>query len=168
MPTNGNMKPGSVCYRPRVAQSSSASILDQVRRHSVALISLAVALAGLGYNTWRNEQTEENRNVRHAGFEVLLKLGELQRLVFDLRYDRKRTAGTPRVGWSYVLEIRDLCGVLPEPMPAVADRLHSAWAAHWNDLESDDPTIARSAERPISRAIDEARARIVEVLNSLD
>jgi hypothetical protein len=37
----------------------------------VALLSLAIALASLGYNTWRNETTESHRNARQAGFVVL-------------------------------------------------------------------------------------------------
>jgi hypothetical protein len=40
------------------------TIKSQIGRHSVALISLLVALSSLAYNTWRNEQTEENRNIR--------------------------------------------------------------------------------------------------------
>ncbi|MCG8509145.1 MAG: aldehyde ferredoxin oxidoreductase C-terminal domain-containing protein, partial [Rhodospirillales bacterium] len=34
----------------------------------LAVISLVVALTALGTNTWRNELTEYNRNIRHAGF----------------------------------------------------------------------------------------------------
>jgi hypothetical protein len=49
----------------------------QLRRHSVALVSLFVAFSSLAYNTWRNEKTEMNRNVRTAGVEMLLQLGEL-------------------------------------------------------------------------------------------
>ena len=52
------------------------SILEQLRRNTVALISLVVAISSLSYNTWRNEATEENRNLRVAAFEILLKLGE--------------------------------------------------------------------------------------------
>tara|TARA_R110000782_G_scaffold9026_8_gene29205 strand:- start:160 stop:393 length:234 start_codon:yes stop_codon:yes gene_type:complete len=34
--------------------SKSASVREQLRRNTVALISLAVAITSLGYNTWRN------------------------------------------------------------------------------------------------------------------
>ena len=54
---------------------------QQLRSNAVALISLAVALTALGYNTWRNERTEHNRNIRVAAFEVLTQLGELQVVV---------------------------------------------------------------------------------------
>jgi hypothetical protein len=35
------------------------SVLEQIQRNSVALISLFIAIPGLAYNTWRNELTEE-------------------------------------------------------------------------------------------------------------
>ena len=62
------------------------TIKSQIARHSVALISLLVALSSLAYNTWRNEQTEDNRNIRTAGIDLLLKLGELDRVVFYSHY----------------------------------------------------------------------------------
>ena len=60
---------------------SSRSITEQIRRNAVALISLVVAVTSLGYNTWRNEASEGNRNQRWASFEVLLELGELRQLM---------------------------------------------------------------------------------------
>lgn len=56
----------------------NANLLNQFQRNAVAIISLVVALTGLGYNTWCNEQTESNRNQRFASFMVLSKLNELQ------------------------------------------------------------------------------------------
>ncbi|MGH8497015.1 MAG: hypothetical protein ACREVN_12865 [Gammaproteobacteria bacterium] len=155
---------------PRMPKSSSkrpSDFVEQVRRNSVALISLAVALTGLGYNTWRNEQTEENRNVRYAAFEVLLKLGELERVTFELRYDRERMLGTPRLGWSYVLEIRDLCMLLPEPLPASGMRLHQTWESHSTGLEGADAQTVAVSYQPISDAITELREEIVAVLTAL-
>ena len=61
------------------------SIRKQIHNNAVALISLFIALSSLAYNTWRNETTEEQRNVRHASFRVLESLGELQQVV-DFRY----------------------------------------------------------------------------------
>lgn len=58
------------------------SLKDQLRNNLVAIISLAVALTALGYSTWRNERTEQNRNVRAAGFELLSEIGALQQVVF--------------------------------------------------------------------------------------
>ncbi len=75
-----------------------------------------IALTGLAYNTWRNEQTEANRNVRTAGVEVLLKLGELDRVVFFSHYDHDQIGGNPRLGWAYVLTIRDLGSLTGPPV----------------------------------------------------
>ena len=58
------------------------SVFEQLRRNAVALISLVVALSSLGYNTWRNEQTEANRNERQAAFEVLLSWESCSRSSF--------------------------------------------------------------------------------------
>jgi hypothetical protein len=80
---------------------------QQLRSNVVALISLAVALSSLGYNTWRNERTEHNRNIRTATFEILTKLAELERVVFLAQYDHDASSGNPRTGWTYVLVIRD-------------------------------------------------------------
>ena len=56
-------------------------VFDQLRRNSVALISLAVALLALGYNTWRNETTERQRNIRHVAFLLIEHSGNLQSLI---------------------------------------------------------------------------------------
>lgn len=37
-----------------------ANIKEQLRRNTVAPISLVVAVTSLGYNTWRNEHSEFN------------------------------------------------------------------------------------------------------------
>jgi hypothetical protein len=62
--------------------NANLDFFDQIRRNAVALISLIIAVSSLSYNTWRNEKTEDNRNQRHAAFEVLLKLNELQQVIF--------------------------------------------------------------------------------------
>jgi hypothetical protein len=99
------------------------SLRQQLRDNAVALISLVVALGSLAYNTWRNERTEHNRNVRTAAFELLTKLAELERVVFLAQYDRDVAGGNPRTGWTYVLVIGDLSAVVPAPVPAHAAEL---------------------------------------------
>ncbi len=138
--------------------------LDQLKSNAVALISLVVAVSSLGYNTWRNEQTEHNRNVRAAGFEVLLGLGDLQRIVFVNFYDDDAITGNPRLGWAYVLDIRDLAMLMPSPMPESADQLFATWETHWRGLDSK----AADSEAAISAAIDRTRSDVVAVLTALD
>lgn len=139
------------------------SVLDQIRRHSVAMISLAVALSSLAYNTWRNEATEANRNVRTAGIEHLLILGELDQVVFFSHYDQDAQRGSPRAGWALVLTARDLASLALEPAITSTDTLHETWEANWQGLGSDDAAAQR-----ISDAIDQARTDMLAVLAALD
>ncbi|MDH4049424.1 MAG: hypothetical protein OEW68_11520 [Gammaproteobacteria bacterium] len=136
---------------------------EQLRRHSVALISLAVAVSSLSYNTWRNEQTEANRNIRAAGFELLIKLGELERVRFFSHYDRDPAMGNPRTGWAYVLTIRDLGKLLPEPARSSTGELVAIWNDNWSGLGASDD----SAEK-VSAAIDSCRDDVLMALAALD
>jgi hypothetical protein len=135
----------------------------QLRNNAVALISLAVALSGLGYNTWRNERTEHNRNIRTAAFELLSRLADLQRVVYLAQYDRDARGGNPRVGWTYVLVIRDLSSVVPAPVPARAMELQKAWGDDWEGLGRDD----EKSVNHIDEAIGGLRTAILGVLGSL-
>ncbi len=134
-----------------------------MRQHSVALISLAIALSSLAYNTWRNEQTEANRNVRTAGIELLLKLGELDRVVFFSHYDKDEIRGNPRSGWAYVLTIRDLVALTSEPAVSSSADLLRVWDENWSGLGKNDA----SADL-ISVGIDQLRSDVLRVLAALD
>ena len=136
---------------------------NQMRQHSVALISLAIALSSLAYNTWRNEQTEANRNVRTAGIELLLKLGELDRVVFFSHYDKDEVRGNPRSGWAYVLTITDLAALTSEPAVNSSADLLRVWRENWPGLGKNDA----SADL-ISAGIDQLRNDVLSVLAALD
>ena len=142
----------------------NSSFKEQVRRNSVALISLFVAVSGLSYNTWRNERSEYNRTQRVSSFEVLLKLGELQQLVFHNHYDRDSDdKGNPRTGWALVLTIQDLSTVLESPVPDSSRELVAVWGDHWSQLgDSQDSADA------ILSAIEIARADTLALLGGLD
>jgi len=140
------------------------SILDQLRRNAVALISLVIAVSSLSYNTWRNEKTEDNRNQRFAAFEILLKLGELQQVVFHHHYDKdKADKGNPRTGWSYVLTVRDLSRVLDPPLPDTADKLLTVWSENWEGLYKNITNVDS-----IMAGIDEMRGETLQLLDSLE
>ena len=139
-------------------------ISDQIRTNSLASISLFVAFSGLGYNTWRNEQTETNRNVREAGFEMLVHVGELQRVTYLAHYDRDPVAGNPRKGWVEVLVLRDLAMLMPESVRERSDALHNEWGESWSGLGSDDDLAVAA----IDNAINDLRKDIVVELELLD
>ena len=127
---------------------------EQLRDNAVALISLTVAVSSLAYNTWRNERTEHNRNIRAATFELLMKVSELQRVVFLAQYDRDLAGGSPRTGWTYVLAIRDLSTLAPAPLPAQAGELQKVWSASWEGLGKDDETAVNRIDDAIGRLRD--------------
>tara|TARA_R110000822_G_scaffold59736_29_gene149132 strand:+ start:8421 stop:8858 length:438 start_codon:yes stop_codon:yes gene_type:complete len=144
-------------------RSPDLSILEQFRRNFVALVSLVIAVTSLSYTSWRNEQTEENRNYRVAAFETLLKLGELQQLVFHRHYDQELDKGNPRAGWAYVLTIRDLSMLLPTPVPESTKELTDTWGYHWQGLGSN-----QDSADAITQAIDNSRNNTLALLQSLN
>lgn len=139
------------------------SIVEQLRRNTVALISLVVAVGSLSYNTWRNEKTEDNRNQRFAAFEILLKLEELQAVVFYSHYDKDRLEkGNPRTGWAYVLTVRDLSRVLRPPVPEAADKLLAVWGENWEKLGNE-----QAGADAITAGIDGTRDATLQLIHSL-
>jgi thymidylate synthase len=148
-----------------IARRSSLmpNLREQLRNNAVALVSLVVALGSLAYNTWRNERTEHNRNIRTAGFELLTKLAELERVVFLAQYDRDTQGGNPRTGWTYVLVIRDLSELVPEDVPGQAANLRKVWAENWEGLGRDD----EAAVDRIDNAITKLRETTLRMLRSL-
>ncbi len=141
------------------------SIKEQFRRNTVALISLAVAITSLGYNTWRNEHSEFNRNQRQASFEILLKLGELQELVFHSIYDPDFiNAGNARTGWALVLTIRDLTQVIEGDVVQRGSDLHTTWGDHWQGIDTQN----RDSEKAVNDAISALRNSTLEKLAELD
>lgn len=142
---------------------SDMSFFKQVQRNSVALISLAIALSSLTYTAWRYEKTEDNQNQRFAAFEILLKLGELQQLVFHNHYDMDTTdRGNPRTGWAYVLTIRDLSRILPTKYHDDADQLLATWDDNWEGLGA-----SQSSVNAILDEIERTRETMLELLRSL-
>jgi hypothetical protein len=137
-----------------------STLRQQLRNNAVALISLTVALGSLGYNTWRNERTEYNRNIRTATFELLGKLSELERVVYLAQYDRDVRGGNPRSGWTYVLVIHDLSSVVPPPVPANAAQLQQVWGENWEGLGRDDETSVNRIDDAIGALRESALATL--------
>jgi hypothetical protein len=145
-------------------KDKNLSIWRQVRRNAVALISLVIALSTLSYSTWRNETSEENRNHRMAAFEILLKLNEFQQVVFHHRYDQDLTEkGNPRLGWTYVLTIRDLSQVLNAPLPEEASKLVQVWNDNWAELSEEQENVDR-----VLASVDVMREKTLQLLRSLE
>lgn len=154
------------------------SLGEQFSRHSVALVSLLVALIALGYNTWRNETTEAQRNTRHAAFRVLEALGEVQEVV-DYRHYYLPWAEGPGVeaesrlrGYGNVAMVRDLTSLMPAPAPGAGERLFDTWQQAANRLDDIDidgrhTAEATAAEQQLTATIRDVRAAVLEVLAGL-
>jgi hypothetical protein len=141
----------------------SSNLARQLRENAVALTSLLLVVIGLAYNTWRNEQTEFNDNIRAAGFEILVKLGELERVVFHNHYDMDEERGSPRAGWAFVLTIRDMGQLSLEGAKRESEKLVDVWQANWEGLGDDDAAV-----KAISDQVDALRAVVLEELAALD
>lgn len=134
-----------------------------VRRHAVALISLAVALFGTSYNTWRNQTTELHRNSRTAAFMVLDALGELQEIADRRFYGGDHSDANRIAGWGKVAVVRDMAPLISSETDMRAHRLFDAWQTNVDRIEKGD----EDAKRRISGAIVETRSRILEDLKNL-
>ena len=140
-----------------------------IRDNLVAITSLVVALSALGYNTWRNERTERNRNVRVAGIEMLKEIGSLQEIVSQVSAGDEAPAGDPRdprvqlrMGWVDVWTLNDLASVMPVAVAREARELEAAWGADVEEL----PTSEASSQR-INAAIEELRQATLASLRAL-
>jgi len=137
-------------------------IWRQVKINIVAIVSVLVALTGLGYNTWRNERTEHNRNTRIAAFETLKNLGEAQIIVEYAHFKKNRQLGDPVQGMGRAMYIRDLTRVLPAPAPDDGERLWAAWRDNADKIENDtDAMIAVTDE------IQRLRLDMLDILENL-
>lgn len=135
---------------------------SQFRANIVAITSVIVALTGMGYNTYRNEKTEINHNVRAAAFETLKNLGEAQIVVEYAHFRKDRLLGDPTQGWARLTYIRDLAQVLPPPGPAEADMLLAAWRDNVETLENNTEAMIK-----ITDEIQRLRLTSIEILNHL-
>lgn len=130
----------------------------------LALTSLAVALGGLAYNTWRNETTEAHRNVRHAAFVLLEQSAALQERA-DVRYYGGDRAEASRIAaWGKAGLIRDLGPLVSPRTGAEADRLFATWSSQSKALDARDA----KAEAAISAAIARVRRSALDDLRALD
>ena len=135
---------------------------SQIRANIVAITSVIVALTGMAYNTYRNEKTEINHNVRAAAFETLKNLGEAQIVVEYAHFRKDRLLGDPTQGWARLTYIRDLAQVLPSPGPAEADMLLAAWRDNVETLENNTEAMIK-----ITDEIQRLRLTSIEILNHL-
>jgi len=140
------------------------ALASGVRRHAVALISLAVALFGTSYNTWRNQTTEAHRNTRAAAFMVLDALGQLQEISDRRFYGGDRSDANRIGGWGKVSAVHDLAPLVSPAGKARADALFEAWKENIDKLDARD----EDAEKRITDSIATLRASVLADLQTLN
>lgn len=140
------------------------TILARMRSESLAVVGLVVALIALGYNTWRNELSEQNHTVRIAGIEMLLKVGELQSTVYLVAFEKNMDSGMQRQGEAFVSTLRDLSMFMPETVQARSSGLLQSWRANWDSLGNED----REAVALVDTAINDLRLQIIEEVRLLE
>lgn len=148
--------------------SKSATIKEQVRRNLVALISLAIAVTSLGYNTWRNEASEYNRNQRLIAIELLSLVGEMNQAILEAGYGPEVSAGIHRrKAWAMAATINDLAMVAEGDVPAAAQGLFETWKIEVTRLRTGEQATNEATEN-ITAALDRVRTTTHDVLRSLD
>ena len=135
----------------------------QLKANLVALISLATALTGLSYNSWRNQQNEINDNMRNAAFVVLSDLGELQTIVNYAHFEADNARGNPIDGWKHVIMIRDLSRLLKPEAKKAGETLYIHWQTNWQNIDQDKKT-----EALISNQITSTRKAVLSTIDSLE
>jgi len=139
------------------------NILNQIRVNMLSIISLIVALSALSYNTYRNELTEENRNIRNAGFELLMELNKLQLLVDYAHYANDNKTGSPIKGWSHVLYIDDMSHLISGDILAKSALLRKTWQNEWETIHSEE-----NSNKKITKSIKMLRSAVLKEIERLE
>ncbi len=147
---------------------SSQHWINHVKQQSLSIISLIVAITALSYNTWRNEATESNRNIRESGFELLKASAELQLLIDSSYYVNARrseveTQTLPIRGWTQVNFIVTLSQVMPSNVQRASLHLKSNWEKYWDKIH-----LEKVANESISASNKKLETEIVKVLFALN
>jgi len=129
----------------------------------IALVSLVVALSGLGYNTWRNETTKAHRNARQASFALLDQLGQLQQIVDNRYYAGERTEMTRIAAWSKAALIRDMGTLVSPATQERAQVAFDAWSSNADGIDAHDA----AAEKAVADSLRQLRGQVLADLQRL-
>lgn len=139
------------------------TLKQQFKNNLIAIISIIVAISSLAYNTWRNEATEYNRNVRTSSFEILMSLAQLQRLTDHAFYGDNPDKYDVIEGWSYVLYVQDLSITVSPKVKNQTDRLHKTWTVNWQQMKE-----SKQSNEAINASIEQTRRLVLAELQQLN
>jgi hypothetical protein len=154
----------SIPAPPKAPSPPSTMIVRDWNGRILAFVSIAVALIGLAYNTWRNESTEAQRNVRQACFIILEESAALQQLVQIRFYGADQSSSTWVAAWGKASLIRDLGMLAPSRTGQEAQTVFNAWSKHAKAIDQRNPL----AEDEVSDAIERLRRQTLQDLRELD
>ncbi|MCF6192934.1 MAG: hypothetical protein L3J46_01200 [Kangiellaceae bacterium] len=134
----------------------------QLKRNALALISLSIAISALAYNSWRNELSEQNRNVRAAGFEIIKETAKLQSFLDHSTYGNSidEQKKTPIEGWVRINLIRSLSIFMNERVKGRAAELLESWQKNWRSIRRDSSANQKITETINALAV-EVNAELV-------
>lgn len=138
------------------------TLKQQFHDNFIAIVSLLVAIFALYHTSKLYEKAEINRNIRTAGFEVLMHLGELQQIVNTVHYDKQASQNTILTAWGHIALIGDLSRLMPQPVPSTADKLINAWKENYDKIKDSE-----ESSDAVSNAIDATRQAVVDVISHL-
>ncbi len=140
-----------------------SAFIEQLKQNLLAIISLIIAISALSYTSWRNEQSEYNRNQRTAGFEILRESSHLQLLVDRATYDTSSEKADPIQGWVRVNLILSLAKLTVPSITQTAEQLKQTWQNNWELVYTSE-----EANRKVSDAIESLNQSVREHLKSLN
>jgi len=110
----------------------------QFQQNILAILSVMIAISALGYNSWRNEKSEGNRNFRAAGFEIMREAAHLQYIVDSSTYAEGENSSDTINGWVKVNLILTLSELMTDDVKEKAKLLKQVWSDNSHNLDSDD------------------------------
>jgi len=141
----------------------SVSFKKQLKQNLLAIISLTVAITALGYNSWRNEHSEENRNYRAAGFEIMREAAHLQYVIDTATYASDKQKTIPIDGWVSVNLMVSLSELMMPEIQQRASHLKNVWSEDFSSLTENE-----SANERISEANKQLLVEVKKHLLALD
>jgi len=112
------------------------NIKKQLKDNLLAILSVLIAISALAYNSWRNEASEENRNYRSAGFEIMREAAHLQYLVDTATYSESSQKYDVINGWVKVNLILSLSELMMPDVKVQATNLKQVWDENGESLNT--------------------------------
>ncbi|TQV85798.1 hypothetical protein [Aliikangiella coralliicola] len=138
-----------------------STIGKQIQQNLLALISLIVAISALSYTSWRNEISEDNRNHRAAGFEIMREAAHFQLLVDQATFSDSAQFD-PIQGWVRVNLILSLSRLMSEEIQNRAANLKLVWSENWSSIMED-----KNSNRMVSESISQLVTSVSKHLERL-